>query len=81
MKGSTGASLPSLGNVVTYSPSGASPSGSLTLSGMATPALAGTALLKATSVAGTILYIFAFACGCGPVTSSLCQPAGCTTSR
>ena len=33
----------------------------------ATPALAGTPALAATSFLGTIAYIFAFSCGCGPV--------------
>ena len=34
---------------------------------MAAPALAGTAALAALSFAGTLAYIFAFACGCGPI--------------
>ena len=34
---------------------------------MAAPALAGTPLLTSVAVAGTIAYIFSFACGCGPV--------------
>ncbi|KAH8062375.1 hypothetical protein JL722_3292 [Aureococcus anophagefferens] len=33
----------------------------------ATPALAGTPALAATSFLGTIAYIFAFSCGCGPL--------------
>ncbi|KAH8098235.1 hypothetical protein JL720_1167 [Aureococcus anophagefferens] len=33
----------------------------------ATPALAGTPAIAATSFLGTIAYIFAFSCGCGPV--------------